>query len=159
MAGARMPPGFYKLAAHHLPPEHPVGPAGGRPVVEHRLVLKVLWFVLASGCRWEDVPPELGCSGRTGQRYLRHWEELGCWARLHADLLRLLRQAGKLDPDLVIVDAVIVRAFGGGEQTGKSPVDRGKRARNTRCWWTATGCRWPSARHRPTPATTPRSSR
>ena len=54
-------------------------------------------------------------------------EELGCWDRLHADLLRLLRQAGKLDPDLVIVDAVLVRAFGGGERTGKSPVDRGKK--------------------------------
>jgi transposase len=127
MAGARMPPGFYKLAAHHLPPEHPVGPAGGRPVIEHRLVLKVLWFVLASGCRWEDVPPELGCSGRTAQRSLQRWEELGCWARLHADLLRLLRQAGKLDPDLVVIDSVLVRAFGGGEATGPSPVDRRKK--------------------------------
>jgi transposase len=127
MAGARMPPGFYKLAAHHLPPEHPVGPDGGRPVIEHRLVLKVLWFVLASGCRWEDVPPELGCSGRTAQRYLQRWEELGCWARLHADLLRLLRKAGKLDPDLVVIDSVLVRAFGGGEATGPSPVDRRKK--------------------------------
>src|SRR5215213_4563860 len=126
MAGARMPPGFYKLAAHHLPPEHPVGPAGGRPVIEHRLVLKVLWFVLATGCRWEDVPPELGCSGRTAQRRLRAWEEVGCWDRFHADLLRLLRQAGKLDTDLVVVDSVYVRAFGGGEQTGPSPVDRSK---------------------------------
>ena len=126
MAGARMPPGFYKLAAHHLPPEHPVGPAGGRPVIEHRLVLKVLWFVLASGCRWEDVPPALGCSGRAAQRYLQRWEELGCWARLHADLLRLLRKAGRLDPDLVVIDSVLVRAFGGGEATGPSPVDRSR---------------------------------
>jgi transposase len=122
-----MPPGFYKLAAHHLPPAPAAGPGGGRPVIEHRLVLKVLWFVLASGCRWEDVPPELGCSGRSAQRYLRRWEEQGCWDRLHADLLRLLRQAGKLDADLVIVDSVSVRAFGGGEATGPSPVDRGKR--------------------------------
>lgn len=126
MAGARMPPGFYKLAAHHLPPEHPVGPDGGRPVIEHRLILKVLWFVLASGCRWEDVPAELGCSGRTAHRFLRQWGELGCWHRLHADLLRLLRKAGKLDPDLAVIDGVYVRAFGGGQATGPSPVDRGK---------------------------------
>jgi hypothetical protein len=52
---------------------------------------------------------------------------IGRWDRLHADLLRLLRQAGKLDPDLVIVDAVIVRAFGGGELTGPRPVERGKK--------------------------------
>ncbi len=127
MAVARMPAAFFKLAAHHLPPEQPVGPTGGRPCVSHRVVLKVLWFVLATGCRWEDIPPELGCSGMTAHRCLRRWEEMGCWDRLHADLLRLLRQASKLDPDLVIVDAVIVRAFGGGEQTGKSPVDRGKK--------------------------------
>jgi transposase len=127
MAIARMPDAFYDLAAHHLPPEQPVGPAGGRPPINHRLILKVLWFVLATGCRWEDVPSEMGCSGRTAHRFLQCWEEMGCWDRLHADLLRLLRQAGKLDPDLVIVDTVLVRAFGGGEQTGPSPVDRRKK--------------------------------
>jgi hypothetical protein len=31
-------------------------------------------------------------------RRLRSWEELGIWDRLHADLLRLLRQADKLNP-------------------------------------------------------------
>ena len=69
----------------------------------------------------------MGCSGRTAHRRLRAWEEAGIWDRLHADLLRLLRQAGKLDPDMVIVDGVIVRAFGGGESTGPSPVDRRKK--------------------------------
>jgi transposase len=127
MAIARMPESFYDLAAHHLPPEQGAGPAGGRPPIDHRRIVKVLWFVLSTGCRWEDVPPEMGCSGRTAHRFLQRWEEMGCWDRLHADLLRLLRQAGKLDPDLVIVDAVLVRAFGGGEETGPSPVDRRKK--------------------------------
>jgi len=106
-----MPDAFFDVAAHHLPPEQPVGPDGGRPPVRHRAVMNVLWFVLATGCRWEDVPPELGCSGMSAHRCLRRWEEQSVWDRLHVDLLRLLRQAGKLDPDLVIVDAVIVRAL------------------------------------------------
>lgn len=127
MANACMPDEFYQRVSHHLPPEQPPSPKGGRPRILHRLVLRVIWFVLASGSRWEDVPPEMGCSGRTAHRRLRHWEELGIWDRLHADLLRLLRQADKLDPDLVVVDGVIVRAFGGGEQTGPSPVDRRKK--------------------------------
>jgi transposase len=126
MADARLPDDFYDLLSHHLPPEQPVGPKGGRPRIPHRVALKVIWFVLVTGCRWADVPPEMGCSGRTAHRRLRQWEELGVWDRLHADLLRLLRQADKLDPDLVIVDSVIVRAFGGGEDTGPSPVDRRK---------------------------------
>ena len=127
MAHARMPEEFFTIAVHHLPPEQPVSPKGGRPAVGHRVVLNVLWFVLVTGCRWEDVPPELGCSGMTAHRCLRRWEEMGVWNRLHVDLLRMLRQADKLDPDLVIIDAVIVRAFGGGEQTGPSPVDRRKK--------------------------------
>jgi transposase len=127
VAKARMPDGFFDIAVHHLPPDPPVGPAGGRPRVCHRKILNVLWFVLVSGCRWEDVPPELGCSGMSAHRYLRRWEEMGVWDHLHVDLLRLLRQAGKLDPDLVIIDAVMVRAFGGGECTGPSPVDRRKK--------------------------------
>lgn len=126
MAHGCLPDEFYDLVSHHLPPELPIGPEGGRPRVMHRVVLKVIWLVLVTGCRWEDVPGEMGCSGRTAQRRLRHWEELGIWDRLHADLLRLLRQADKLDPNLVIVDGVIVRAFGGGEETGPSPVDRRK---------------------------------
>jgi transposase len=127
VATAHMPDAFYDLVAHHLPPEPPrVGPRGGRPRVAHRVAMRVIWFVLATGTRWEDVPRELGCSGRTAHRRLRAWEELGIWDRLHADLLRLLREADKLDPDLVVVGGVTVRAFGGGAGTGPSPVDRGK---------------------------------
>src|SRR5215207_3827482 len=122
-----MPDGFFDLAAHHLPPERAADPSGGRPPIDNRSIVKTLWFVLATGCRWEDVPPEFGCSGRSAHRFLQLREEMGCWDRLHADLLRLLRQAGKLDPDLVVVDAVMVRAFGGGDLTGPSPVDRRKK--------------------------------
>jgi len=124
MAGARMPDEFFEAVAHHLPPEPPVGPKGGRPRIGHRVVIRVLWFVLTTGARWEDVPEELGCSGRTAHRRLRAWEEAGIWDRIHADLLGALKRAGKLDLDTVIIDGVTVRAFGGGEATGPSPVDR-----------------------------------
>lgn len=126
MASSTLPVGFYETIAHHLPPEQPVGPCGGRPRVPHEIAVRVIWFVLTSGCRWEDVPLELGCSGRTALRRLRDWEEAGVWDHVHADLLRMLREADKLDMDLVVVDSVYVRAFGGGEQTGPSPVDRRK---------------------------------
>jgi len=127
MATAHMPDEFFELLSHHLPPEQPVGPKGGCPAKPHRVVMKVIWFVLATGCRYEDVPKEMGRSGRTAQRRLRLWQEMGVWDRLHADLLALLKRQGKLDEDVVVVDSVIVRAFGGGEMTGKSPVDRGKK--------------------------------
>ncbi|MCY3008128.1 MAG: IS5 family transposase [Planctomycetota bacterium] len=126
MATAQLSPEFFGILVHHLPPELPVGPAGGRPRVGHLTAIRVIWFVLTTGARWEDVPPEMGCSGRTAHRRLRAWEEAGIWDCLHADLLGLLKRAGKLDLDTVVVDGVTVRAFGGGESTGPSPVDRRK---------------------------------
>ncbi|QEL17520.1 transposase [Limnoglobus roseus] len=126
MADARVPDEFYAVVAHHLPPERPNGPRGGRPWVGHRAALRVIGYVLASGVRWADVPAELGCSGRTAHRRLRAREEAGIWDQWYADLLRLLRPAGKRDTDRVVIDRVYVRAFGGGEATGPSPVGRGK---------------------------------
>lgn len=126
MADCRMPVEFYEVASHHLPPDEPVGSAGGRPRTENLTVLKVLWYVLVTGCRWRDVPPEMGCCGETARLRLREWEERGIWARLHLDLLRLLRRDGQLEHETAIVDSVLVRAHGGGEKTGPSPVDRRK---------------------------------
>lgn len=126
MAKAQMPTEFFTELLPHLPPERPVGAQGGRPRIGHWIVTKVIWFVLVTGCRWEDVPKELGCSGRTAHRRLQSWEALGIWDRLHVHLLGLLRKAGELELDTVVVDSVTVRAFGGGEETGPSPVDRRK---------------------------------
>jgi transposase len=56
-----MPDEFFALIVHHLTPEQPVGPRGGRPRVRHKVAVRVIWFVLATGNRWEDVPRELGC--------------------------------------------------------------------------------------------------
>ena len=120
MVTSRMPGEFFDAVAHHLPPERPVGPKGGRPRVGHRAVIRVLWFVLTTGARREDVPPERGCSGRTAHRRLRAWEEAGIRDRLKADLLGLLKRAGKLDMDTVIIDGVTVRAFGGARRPARA---------------------------------------
>ena len=124
MAGAAMPDEFFDAVAHHLPPGQPVPPQGGRPRIGHRIVMRVIRFAPATGNRWQDVPAELGGSGRAAHRRLRAWEEAGIWDRLHADLLAALERADELDADAVIVDGVTVRAFGGGGATGPSPVDR-----------------------------------
>ena len=51
MASADMPEEFFDIVAHHLPPELPVGPKGGRPRDRHRVVVRVIWFVLTTGAR------------------------------------------------------------------------------------------------------------
>lgn len=68
MADARMPDEFFEKLSPFLPAEKSAGRRSGRPPIPHRVVVKVIWFVLVTGCRWEDVPLELGCSERTAHR-------------------------------------------------------------------------------------------
>lgn len=53
MAVARIPDGFLAELERLLPPEEPVGREGGQPRIPHRAVVKVLSYVLVTGCRWE----------------------------------------------------------------------------------------------------------
>lgn len=126
MASSRMPHEFYEIAEPLLPPEEPSDRRGGRPRVSHFVVLKVIWYVLTTGVRWCDVPPEMGCSGETARTRLIEWQKAGIWNQIHREMLRLLRRDGKLNQEIAVVDSAIVRAHGGGDQTGPSPVHRGK---------------------------------
>lgn len=127
MADACMPEKFYELASPMLPPEKPIGPQGGRRTTSHHIVLKVIWFVLVTGCRWKDVPQEIGCCGETARTRLQTWELAGIWDQLHRLLLTMLNHEKQLHLETAIVDTTHVRAFGGGEATGPSPVDRRKK--------------------------------
>jgi transposase len=127
MADARMPERFYELAVPLLPEETPPGPQGGRPLSKPYHVLKVIWFVLVTGCRWKDVPAEMGCCGETARTRLQAWERAGVWDELHKLVLTMLRQENELHLETVILDSTHVRAFGGGAASGPSPVDRRKK--------------------------------
>jgi transposase len=127
MADARMPEKFYELARPLLPAERESGPQGGRPPIRHYTALKVIWFVLVTGCRWKDVPREMGCCGETARTRLQTWERGGIWDKLHMLLLTMLREQNELHLETAIIDSTQVRAFGGGEATGPSPVDRRKK--------------------------------
>ena len=48
------------------------------------------------------------------------------WDQIHQILLNHLRSADRIDFERFIVDTSHVRAVGGGEETGPSPVDRSK---------------------------------
>lgn len=127
MADACMPERLYQLAVPLLPPEKQPGPQGGRRPIDHHTVLKVIWFVLVTGCRWDDVPQEMGCCGETARTRLQSWERAGIWDQLHRLLLTMLQHEHELHAETAIIDTTQVRAFGGGDATGPSPVDRRKK--------------------------------
>lgn len=64
---ARLPNAFLNDVVSFFPPQVPPGPQGGRKPIDHSTVIKVIWFVMTVGCRWKDVPIEMGCSGETAR--------------------------------------------------------------------------------------------
>ena len=128
MADARMPESFYELASSMLPPEREIGPQGGRPLIRHYTVLKVIWFVLVTGCRWKDVPHEMGCCGETARTRLQAWERAGLWDELHKLLLTMLRQSERTalgDGDHRLdAGARVWRRRGHRSEPGRSPEKR-----------------------------------
>ena len=123
---ARLPDAFLKSVVELLPVQAPPGPQGGRPEIRHDVVVRVIWFVLTVGCRWKDVPREMGCSGETARTRLKLWQEAGLWQRVHHRILEELKRRGRLQLETTMVDSAQVRAFGGGDRSGPSPVDRRK---------------------------------
>jgi transposase len=100
----------------------------GRKPVEDRKALTGILFVLKTGVPWEDLPQEMGCgSGMTCWRRLRDWHKAGVWQKLHEQLLAELNGADQIDWSRASVDSRSLRAVGGGEKTGPSPVDRRKK--------------------------------
>lgn len=94
-----------------LLPKHPVRPKGGRPFVDDRAALTSILFVLRSGIPWAIQFRELVCrSGATFWRRLRAWQRAGVWDRLHAELLRRLARADRIDWSRAALDALSVLA-------------------------------------------------
>lgn len=89
-------------------PGESAGPQGGRRAVGHHTVLKVIWFVLVTGCRWKDVPQEIGCCGETGRTRLQAWERAGIWSEIHRVLLTMLNHEKQLHLETAIIDSTQV---------------------------------------------------
>ncbi len=102
---------LWELVAPLIPAPPPALGPGGRPRVDDRLVLEGILFVLTTGCRWRNLPTELGWgSGVTCWRRLRDWHDAGVWDQLHRAILDRLGQHGRLDWSRGCLDGVSVRA-------------------------------------------------
>jgi transposase len=126
MAKPLLPDDLWEVIQPLIPP-HPPQPNGGRPFLDDRKVLTGIIFILKTGIPWEDLPQEMGCGcGMTCWNRLRDWQAAGVWGRIHEVLLSRLRHAHQIDFERFVVDTSHIRAVGGGEETGPSPVDRSR---------------------------------
>jgi transposase len=118
-------------AVHGLLPEpvdsHPLG--CHRPRVADRVCFEGILIRLVTGCAWVDVERLLG--GAVSDTTLRarrdEWIAAGVFDRLAAEAVAGYDRIIGLDFGDCTVDGSQHKAPAGGEGTGPSPVDRGKR--------------------------------
>src|SRR4051795_6587935 len=103
--------------------EVPGEPGPGHPPAETVRVLATLRRFLREGTPWRSLrATSAQASGSTLGRRLADWGDVHLLQRVHAVLVAMLRG----HPDLIL-DSCSVRAKRGGDLTGPSPTDRGKR--------------------------------
>ena len=124
-----------KDVARHLPEEiwsafepllPPVVWCGvGRPPKGNRVCFHALLYVLVGGIPWEMLPPCFP-SYKTIQRRLRRWLERDAFLSAWRQLAERYERLNGINWDQVLLDGSKKPSKKGGEQTGPSPVDRGK---------------------------------
>jgi transposase len=92
------------------------------------MVFEHVVAALVHGSGYERIASP-GCSDRTIRRWVHAWAEAGLMPQLHALVLAQYDHLIGLNLRQVCVDGCITKAPGGGDVTGRSPVDRGKQGR------------------------------
>jgi transposase len=76
----------------------------GKERVDDRRVISGIVFVIKSGCRWCDCPPEYGPAKTIYNRFVR-WAERGVWERLFRE-----RAARGRSTEVQMIDSTHVKA-------------------------------------------------
>jgi transposase len=129
-----------------LPSAKP-GSKGGRPPAPNREVLEGILWILRTGARWQDLPPQYP-SPSTCWRRLKRWEEQELWLKIWRIFLSQLDTEGALDWQEAFIDASFAPAKKGAPESGKPGAAK---ARSGWWWSTARVFLWeaPLPRHRP----------
>jgi transposase len=91
----------------------------GRPrEVDFREILNGIFYVLHEGCTWRALPHDLP-PWSTVYNYFRHWQRLGIWQQIHAQLRNQVRMGVSKDnaPTAGIIDSQSVQTT---EKRGRS---------------------------------------
>ena len=97
----------------------------GRKPKGNRECFHGLLYLLIVGCGWELLP-KCFPSYKTIQRRLQRWSELDCFHTAWGQLAQRYERLRGINWDKVLLDGSKKPAKKGGEDTGPSPVDRGK---------------------------------
>jgi len=116
-----------------LEPLLPKRSSAGRPWKDNRAVLEGILWVLKTGARWRDLPPDFGVSAATCWRRLRLWEEQDVWLNVWRHFLAELDRRGQLDWSESFIDGSFAPAKKGAMALAKPSAARARSG-----WWWST---------------------
>jgi putative transposase len=109
-------------------PKHPASPQGGRPRADDRVVLNGIWYVKWTGCQWKAIDKSwFGVCSSTLHARFQAWQQVGVFLKVMMLMVRFYARRKGIRWLWQAVDSKACPAPLGGSDTGKSPVDRGKR--------------------------------
>lgn len=120
------PDDLWSLIEPVIGPDKPKG-SRGRPATPNRVIFDALIYVLRTGCQWRAIPRHVYAPPTTVHTRLRQWAEARLLEKIWKVMLDHYDQKLGIDWKWLSMDGCITKAPLGGEVTGKSPVDRGKR--------------------------------
>lgn len=122
----RVPRPLWRRLRRLLPPEGE-RKRPGRKRADNRRVINGIWYVQWTGCQWKAVHRDwFGvCSSTLHQRF-QEWQESGVFEALMREFVNFYARRRGIVWTWQAIDSKSVPAPLGGEQTGKSPVDRSK---------------------------------
>lgn len=90
-----------------LEPLLPAKAKTGRPRADDRQTLNGILYVLSTGCRWDDLPPERYGSGKTCWYRFKQWRNSGLWNAIAGILLLELNRRRHIDLANAYLDASV----------------------------------------------------
>jgi len=100
----------------------------GRKRADNRRVINGIWYVQWTGCQWKAVKRDwFGvCSSTLHQRF-QEWQASGVFEALMREFVNFYARRRGIEWKWQAIDSKSTPAPLGGQDTGKSPVDRAKR--------------------------------
>lgn len=103
---------------------------GGRKGLAPRRVFEAIVYVARTGCQWKALPKHFG-SASSVHKYFQQWESAGFFVKLWRTGLAEYDELEGIAWEWQAIDGAHMKAPLGRDETGPSPVDRGKKRQQT----------------------------
>jgi putative transposase len=84
--------------------------ATGHPRSNEREVLSGILYVLSTGCRWEDMPHDIGASYQTCNRRLLDYQRRRVWQKMLGELMKEADRKGRINLRNAYHEASVIKS-------------------------------------------------